>query len=97
MKAGSPSLIARAIAFSASALFAPGGAHAQDYPTKPITLIVPFAFDQSDNAEHARRLGTSRTLYRNNYRASRVFKELPMEFALEAQQLLGISLEGSVG
>ncbi|HEU4795489.1 MAG TPA: nucleotide disphospho-sugar-binding domain-containing protein, partial [Pyrinomonadaceae bacterium] len=40
------------------------------------TLIVPFAFDQSDNAEHARRLGTSRTLYRNNYRASRVFKEL---------------------
>lgn len=40
------------------------------------TLIVPFAFDQSDNAEHARRLGTSRTLYRHNYRASRVFKEL---------------------
>ena len=26
-----------------------------------------------------------------------VFRELPMEFALEAQQLLGISLEGSVG
>jgi Fe-S cluster assembly protein SufB len=26
-----------------------------------------------------------------------VFKELPMEFALEAQQLLGVSLEGSVG
>ena len=26
-----------------------------------------------------------------------VFKELPMEFALEAQQLLGITLEGSVG
>jgi len=26
-----------------------------------------------------------------------VFKNLPMEFALEAQQLLGISLEGSVG
>jgi rhamnosyltransferase subunit B len=40
------------------------------------TLIVPFAFDQSDNAEHARRLGTSRTLYRNKYRAPRVFKEL---------------------
>ena len=39
-------------------------------------LIVPFAFDQSDNAEHARRLGTSRTLYRNNYFASRVAKEL---------------------
>lgn len=40
------------------------------------TLIVPFAFDQSDNAEHARRLGTSRTLYRNKYLAPRIFKEL---------------------
>jgi Fe-S cluster assembly protein SufB len=26
-----------------------------------------------------------------------VFKELPMEFAVEAQKLLAISLEGSVG
>ena len=40
------------------------------------TLIVPFAFDQSDNAERARRLGTSRTLYRNNYLAPRVANEL---------------------
>jgi UDP:flavonoid glycosyltransferase YjiC (YdhE family) len=40
------------------------------------TLIVPFAFDQSDNAEHARKMGTSRTLYRNNYRAPRVAAEL---------------------
>jgi len=40
------------------------------------TLIVPFAFDQSDNAEHAYKLGTSRTLYRNNYRAPRVADEL---------------------
>ena len=40
------------------------------------TLIVPFAFDQSDNAEHARKVGASRTLYRNNYRASRVANEL---------------------
>lgn len=39
-------------------------------------LIVPFAFDQSDNAAHARRLGTSRTVYRNKYRAPRVAKEL---------------------
>ena len=39
-------------------------------------LIVPFAFDQSDNAEHARRLGTSRTVYRDKYRAPRVAKEL---------------------
>ena len=40
------------------------------------TLIVPFAFDQSDNAEHARRLGTSRTVYRKKYQAARVAKEL---------------------
>jgi rhamnosyltransferase subunit B len=40
------------------------------------TLIVPFAFDQSDNAEHAYRLGTSRTLYRKNYFAPRVANEL---------------------
>ena len=29
--------------------------------------------------------------------AKEVFKNLPMEFAVEAQKLLGISLEGSVG
>ena len=40
------------------------------------TLIVPFAFDQSDNAEHARKLGTSRTLYRKNYFAPTVANEL---------------------
>jgi rhamnosyltransferase subunit B len=39
-------------------------------------LIVPFAFDQSDNAAHARRIGTSRTLYRKDYLASRVASEL---------------------
>src|SRR5206468_5706426 len=40
------------------------------------TLIVPFAFDQSDNAAHAARLGASRTLPRKKYRAARVAKEL---------------------
>ncbi|HKP80802.1 MAG TPA: glycosyltransferase [Pyrinomonadaceae bacterium] len=40
------------------------------------TLIVPFAFDQSDNAEHAYKIGTSRTLYRKNYLAPRIAKEL---------------------
>ena len=29
--------------------------------------------------------------------AKQVLKELPMEFAVEAQKLLGVSLEGSVG
>jgi UDP:flavonoid glycosyltransferase YjiC (YdhE family) len=39
-------------------------------------LIVPFAFDQPDNAAHAARLGGSRTLSRAKYRAARVAKEL---------------------
>ena len=29
--------------------------------------------------------------------AKEIFRELPMEFAVEAQKLLGIKLEGSVG
>jgi UDP:flavonoid glycosyltransferase YjiC (YdhE family) len=40
------------------------------------TLIVPFAFDQSDNAAHAKRIGTSRTVYRSKYFAPRVAREL---------------------
>ncbi len=40
------------------------------------TLIVPFAFDQPDNAAHAARLGGSRTLPRPKYRAARVATEL---------------------
>jgi MGT family glycosyltransferase len=40
------------------------------------TLIVPFAFDQADNAAHAERLGVSRTVYRNKYRAPRVADNL---------------------
>ena len=40
------------------------------------TLIVPFAFDQMDNADHARRLGTSRTLSRRLYSSERVTREL---------------------
>ena len=40
------------------------------------TLIVPFAFDQFDNADHAKTLGTSLTVYRENYFAPRVSREL---------------------
>jgi rhamnosyltransferase subunit B len=40
------------------------------------TLIVPFAFDQPDNAVHAARLGVSRILARTKYRATRVAREL---------------------
>jgi rhamnosyltransferase subunit B len=40
------------------------------------TLIVPFAHDQFDNAFRARRLGVSRTLFRDRYQAGRVAREL---------------------
>jgi Fe-S cluster assembly protein SufB len=36
------------------------------------------------------------TLIVNGF-CKQVFRELPMEFAVEAQKLLGVSLEGSVG
>jgi MGT family glycosyltransferase len=45
------------------------------------TLIVPFAFDQPDNAAHAARLGVSRTLPRPKYRATRVAAELDLLLA----------------
>jgi Fe-S cluster assembly protein SufB len=32
-----------------------------------------------------------------NFLSNKAFKEVPMEFAVEAQKLLGVSLEGSVG
>ncbi|MGH9933255.1 MAG: glycosyltransferase, partial [Pyrinomonadaceae bacterium] len=45
-------------------------------------LIVPFAFDQPDNAAHAARLGCSRTLPRGKYQAAKVAKELDMLFTM---------------
>jgi UDP:flavonoid glycosyltransferase YjiC (YdhE family) len=56
------------------------------------TLIVPFAFDQPDNAAHAARLGVSRTLPRSKYRASRVATELDMllikpDYATKANEI----------
>ncbi|MCM3870747.1 MAG: glycosyltransferase [Pyrinomonadaceae bacterium] len=56
------------------------------------TLIVPFAFDQSDNAAHAARLGTSRTVYRRAYKADRVAQELDNllskpQYALQAKEV----------
>ncbi len=56
------------------------------------TLIVPFAFDQSDNAAHAQRLGTSRTLYRQQYRTDRVASELDKllagpQYALKSREI----------
>jgi rhamnosyltransferase subunit B len=56
------------------------------------TLIVPFAFDQSDNAAHAERLGTTRTVYRRDYTTNRVATELDKligesQYALKAKSV----------
>lgn len=40
------------------------------------TLIVPYSHDQPDNAARVQQLGTSRTIRRKQYSASRVAKEL---------------------
>ena len=54
------------------------------------TLIVPFAFDQPDNAAHAERMGTSRTLHRSRYKSDQVARELDKllnnpQYALQAK------------
>lgn len=56
------------------------------------TLIVPFAFDQPDNAAHAERLGTSRTLARDKYKRANVAKALDRllhdpQYALRAKMI----------
>jgi rhamnosyltransferase subunit B len=40
------------------------------------TLIMPYSYDQPDNAARVKRLGTSRTIDRSCYTAGRVAKEL---------------------
>jgi rhamnosyltransferase subunit B len=40
------------------------------------TLIMPYSYDQPDNAARVERLGTSRTITRKQYSAVRVAKEL---------------------
>lgn len=40
------------------------------------TLIMPYTYDQPDNAARVKRLGTSRTIFSKQYSASRVAKEL---------------------
>jgi rhamnosyltransferase subunit B len=39
-------------------------------------IVVPFAYDQFDNAAQARRLGISHTIHRKRYRAERVARTL---------------------
>src|ERR671919_681308 len=57
-----------------------------------ITWKYPSCILQGDNS-----VGEFYSVAIVNGFCKEVFKELPMEFAVEAQKLLGISLEGSVG
>lgn len=57
-------------------------------------LVVPWAYDQPDNAERLQRLGVSRTLSRRNCRAERLCAELEVlltrpEYLQRAQALAG--------
>lgn len=40
------------------------------------TIVMPYSHDQPDNAARLERLGTSRTIPRKQYSASRAAKEL---------------------
>lgn len=67
---------------------------------KPM-LVVPFAFDQPDNAFRLTRLGVGRTLYRNRYCAHRAARELKIllehpAYAKKAQRA-GIALRSERG
>jgi UDP:flavonoid glycosyltransferase YjiC (YdhE family) len=52
------------------------GTTAQGLRSGHPTLVVPYSHDQPDNAARLERLGTSRTIPRKQYSASRVIKEL---------------------
>ncbi len=52
------------------------GTTAQALRASRPTLIMPYSHDQPDNAARIQRLGTSRTISRKQYSASRVVKEL---------------------
>jgi len=52
------------------------GTTAQALRSCRLMLVVPFAFDQFDNGERVRHLGTSEVLYRSRYNARRAEKLL---------------------
>lgn len=67
------------------------------------TLVMPYSHDQPDNAARVERLGTSRTIPRNQYTAERVAKQLSHllenpSYATKASEVSGvIQSENGVG
>ena len=56
------------------------------------TLVMPYSHDQPDNAARVERLGTSRTISRKQYRASRVAQQLTQllddpSYAVKAKEI----------
>ncbi len=58
--------------------------------------IVQMSFHIGEQSSGGIALEDSVNMIVNGF-CKEVFRELPMEFAVEAQKLLGVSLEGSVG
>ncbi|MFN2529756.1 MAG: glycosyltransferase [Pyrinomonadaceae bacterium] len=76
------------------------GTTAQSLRAGVPSLIVPFAFDQVDNAMHAVRLGTSRTVYRRNYKGELVTRELELVMKaqyIERARVVGLTLKEEHG
>lgn len=68
------------------------GTTAQALRSSRPTLIMPYSYDQPDNAARVERLGTSRTISRQQYTASRVARELRElldrpQYAIEAAEI----------
>ena len=65
---------------------------------EPVPAVTGFEWDAELRQAFLRGLSTEDAvnIIVNGF-CKEVFRELPMEFAVEAQKLLSISLEGSVG
>ena len=72
----------------------------QTFPIARLAVCTTDVFDWLLLVFYCRQRGLSTqdavNMIVNGY-CKEVFKHLPMEFAVEAQKLLGVSLEGSVG
>ena len=59
--------------------------------------LLKFEVDHKDQSQILDKYQIKNNLEKAVYHLKQVIKELPMEFAVEATKLLGISLEGAIG